>query len=1037
MVFARFLRYLLRTLFLTVAVVLGPLISVERGRAAEKLTWEPVEGNWREMVTEDGKTILAGSGGVNPELGKFIHPQLQFTNIPDGEFAIEIETRANGCYLGNSFLIRGKSLGEGMILMFHGNNGWRAFRNNLAPGHVDQGSLHPDNQTHHNFSTTLYDTHTVTATLYEDYPDQLDPVHPHDKKEEWWTVKIQVWDNRLMTKAWLSGQPEPEAWAMDFPVELDQDGPVGLLVNDPARLRNIQRVPVEPGRFRLIDRDHRETRFGPPLEDYLTTVELKEDTDLVTIGAELVELTFRRDRCAIAEARLRDEHFPVSCLPDLLLVDAAGTEFRQRYAKDGNLQRMRSADDRWIKLGGQCTPRTARGVPMPFPFRFQYRIHRQSGLIHFRATPLAGAGRPVELRKLAFVHELADQPHQGMNDYQWVSDRHNFGLGNRALRSESRDDGVAVSERLAIGTWGNGRYAFQVTPISYHQCRLDDALLEEDQAYRYLALGTRNGHRTVDLVFVNRMTGSPVALDEAGYESTFSFLPWRRYRPRMELFCSSRICGDALISSVDYEQEMLRRVAQMGATLHCHGYPPMGLLAPALDQARVGRQVREAHYFGLKDKVSWVLGNNWIGAWGTPSTAPFDLGWLTKEEAFRARRLAPLKPGKTRGEDPPVPRELCVNDPVTRELFIDRITMPVMDAFESSSVYWDWTWPINYCANADHGDAGVSLTPLGHVALIDRFREASRQRAYRPAVMGCTYDAHCTPVSLLDMFNPGEAGKGWWVPNQAEHNLIYSSLLYGTQCIYHTYGGIANDTPRVYEQALAHCSTVGVHYDVADPPNDDPPGTPGGTNKFERELWVRYMTPLAIFDVNRAGYRHPYDQDYEQFCASSDGVTAIPYFRDGRVLLVVVKNSSNVRTGDVTLKTGPLGLGQGNMLVMDVIGKGAEVKQTAAGQLDFSGIQLAKGPRMFLVQELPAEPTVIWHSPATWQSRLSGAAAEQQLVMNGVPESELQCTLWCAAAGPPTIKTGGVLIGYDQESRLATVRGHADVNSRAVVELVW
>ena len=168
MVSARFLRYLLRTLFLTVAVVLGLLVGVERGRAAETLTWEPVEGNWRKMVTEDGKTILAGSGGVTPESGKFIHPQLQFTNIPDGEFAIEIETRANGCYLGNSFLIRGKSLGEGMILMFHGNNGWRAFRNNLAPGHVDQGSLHPDNQTHHNFSTTLYDTHTVTATLYED-----------------------------------------------------------------------------------------------------------------------------------------------------------------------------------------------------------------------------------------------------------------------------------------------------------------------------------------------------------------------------------------------------------------------------------------------------------------------------------------------------------------------------------------------------------------------------------------------------------------------------------------------------------------------------------------------------------------------------------------------------------------------------------------------------------------------------------------------------------------------------------------------------
>ena len=58
MLSAWFFRYPLETLFLTVAILLGPPVGVEWGRAAEKLTWEPVEGNWREMVTDGGSTFL-------------------------------------------------------------------------------------------------------------------------------------------------------------------------------------------------------------------------------------------------------------------------------------------------------------------------------------------------------------------------------------------------------------------------------------------------------------------------------------------------------------------------------------------------------------------------------------------------------------------------------------------------------------------------------------------------------------------------------------------------------------------------------------------------------------------------------------------------------------------------------------------------------------------------------------------------------------------------------------------------------------------
>ena len=174
-----------------------------------------------------------------------------------------------------------------------------------------------------------------------------------------------------------------------------------------------------------------------------------------------------------------------------------------------------------------------------------------------------------------------------------------------------------------------------------------------------------------------------------------------------------------------------------------------------------------------------------------------------------------------------------------------------------------------------------------------------------------------------------------------------------------------------------------------------------------------------------------------QFCTSSDGVTAITYFRDSRVLLVVVKENSSIRNGEVTLKTMPLGLGHGKMLVMDVIDKRAEVKRTRQGQLEFSEIDLAKGPRMYVLQKLPDGPSAIWHSPATWQSELVPSGDQQKLVMRGVPECKLECILWCGTDGPPTISQGGELTGYDQASGLVTVTGHADSNARAVISLSW
>lgn len=999
---------------------------------ARDIEFETAAGRWEEIPGKDGQKILFGKGHADGK-GGYIHPSMEFTNVPDGPVAFQFDTAANECYIATSFLLRGPALGEGMIVMFHGNGTWRAFRNNLGPGHIEEGTYHPDNQSHNPFNSTIYDTTTVTATIYEDYPDLLDAKHPHSKKQEWWTVKVQLGNGRLMARAWLAGLQEPGEWHLDFPVEIDDSGPVGIHVNDPGRLRNIQRIPFEAPEFPIFDMDHRGARFGPPLEDYVIDVDVEEWPTSVDLRSDLTNLSFDRSRCAIRRVRMRQETFPVGCFPDLRITDDKGREFSQRHAIDGDLELLANRGA-WIDLAGRCTLRTSDGTNFAHPIHFRYRVHRQSGLIHVSARPEKNFER-AKIRRMALVHELADTPDQDVNDCQFVSPEHFFGLGNRAITHASHEDGVLHASALALGTWGNARYAFQVTPRSYALCSFDEKIANNPHGYHHLAIGTRGGHRYLDMVFVHHENTVHTPPAGAAYESTFSFLPWRRHRPRIELKASSNVCGDPTITCVSVEQPRLRALAEMGVTMHCHGYPPMGLLARHSEQARVERQLKQTHYFGMKDMIAWVLGTNWIGSWGRfPNRAPFEAGWLTEDEAFRARRLQPLRKGQTRGDDPKIPRELCVNDEVTRRLFVDRITMPAIDRFSSSSVYWDWTWSIYYCDNDDHGDATTSLTPLGHLALIDRFRRESRKRASRPTVMGCTYDAHSTPVSLIDFFNPGEAGKGWYLPNRAEHNLIYSSLLYGTQCIYHTSGGIALDSPRVYEQALAHCSTVMLDETARNAPKSDPAGTPGGFNEREHAMWMRYMTPLTIFDVNRSSYRHPYDADYRHFGSSTEGSTAVLYYRDGRAMIVFVKNSDEVHEGTVTVKPRALGIDGDRLLVYDVIDQRTSLRTTLDGSLTIPNVKLRKGPRFFVVQALPREAIPIWYSPSTWNARLHGEGASRTLDLRGVPDATLTVYVWCPA-GPPDQITSGALENFDADSGIATIRTWADADARAEVEL--
>ena len=985
---------------LFVVILITSWSTIEAIAETSELSWTKLSGSSNEII-ENGRKVLDGTGILTlPELS-------------EGDFAIQLDLFTKAAGYGVKFHLRADSPGDGIVFSYEGVATWSRFRTNLQPG-----------------DKTFYDATTVSNTVAEE--------------GEWWTLKLQLWDGRIMAKAWRSSDPEPDPadssgydiskmpntkWVFDFPLPYGETGPV--FMEQMCKVRNLKMIPLDKTEYLETSVDHRRKRFGPPQEEWIIETNIELTPEQIIISSDLTDLYFDRSRCSIGLAEMRTERFDVESFPDLKIINEKGEEYRQRYAADGNLKLMPSTDDRWIVLDGACTPRTKEGIPLPYSFLFEYRIHRQSGLIAVRAVPRIKWGQTYKIRQLVMVGNLNDSPEQQIDDYQRIHGSEFFGKGNRCLPHDSRADTIISGRRNIIAAWGNGKYAFQVMPMSFKYCSIDKELSKNKKAYRHLAIGTREGHRFIDMVFVNQKEGNEIEITagDAAYESTFSFLPWRRWRPRIELAASSRVWADPLIWSVSYQQERLQRMAKMGVTLHGLGYPPQGMAADETYIVRVGRQARESHYYGIKDMVSWVEGGRW------PRERALEQGWITKDEMRHAARLQrdKLHAGFL-GPEQEISDQFCMNDPIWRNMTVDRINLPVFEKFQSSAVYWDWTWPLYNCDNHAHGDDGISFTPLGHIEMIDRFREQTSRLPERPMVMGCTYDAHTTCVSLIDMYNPGESGKGWWVPNRAELNLVYSSLLYGTQCIYYTLtGGMSHDTVRTYELALARCSTVFLGDEYWDPNPHDPPGSPGGYTEEEIAMWIKYMTPLVIFGINDSEYRHPFDEDYSRFCRSNDGVTTVLYFKNGQVFVAVVKEDENVLKGNVTLNCKNLGLSSDKILMYDVINSTAETHRLKSDELTLPEIDLSRGPRFFVLRDMPLEPIVIWNSPGTWNAELQ----KDSLVFTGVPNTKLEAYLWCGKKGAPRVTSGGTLKSYDRRSKLALISTEADGNADALIKLKW
>jgi hypothetical protein len=948
---------------------------------SQPVQWS-VESGERAQRVDDGRSVLEGAGVIVLE------------GVPDGAAGLQFDAKIGTGAV--NLMLRGKALGEGIRLNLFATGGWQGFQHNLRPG----GPLV-------NTSALPIDLNTPT----------------------WWTVKVQMFEHRLMAKGWLSGQDEPAQWGLDLALPVGDGGPIGIETNLP--LRDVKRVAIEQPRYAAQTEDHRQLRFGEPFETWVIETAVQETPEQVRISGELTELTFNRRTCSIEVAQMRDVRLPVVSLPDLKVIDAEGKEYRQRYAVDGDLRLRPSADERWVVMEGIVTPRTDGGEDGPCAFRYTYRLHRQSGLLHVRCVPMIPRGQSISVRQLVFVNELADTPEQQFDDYRhacWIPRSDAF-----TKSVDSREDDIVVSRRSELGIWGSAKCAFELTPTTFQYSSIDSAIEKDRKAYRHLVGGTRNGHRYLDMVFVNHKAGKEIAIGsgEVEYSYTCSFLPWRRYRPRVQLISSTDLPG-ANVWSVDREHEILKFNAEMGVTMTWLGYPPQGLAAAEAEQARLAQQSAEVHHYGMHDLVGWVEGGQWGGR------LAMEQGWLSMDEARRAARWGMMNdPSVEKDERGEYPGLLCMNSAEWRRVHIDNITMPVMEKFNSSLVYWDWNYAQFYCTNPLHGDEGASYTPLGHLEMMDRFRAASAKLPNRPMAMSSTYDMHTNSLSRADYHNPGERFAGYFLPNRAEHNLTFSSMLYGTQCIYHTSGGVGHDTPRVYELALARCATVFItDHELPVPDWCEDKTTPMGFNAAEREMWMRYMTPLTIFGVNEAEYRHPFDVDYAEYCQSTAGVATVLYLRDGRALIVMAKEDESITSADATIDLKRVGIDGDQLLVFDAINKSAEARQAAQGKLELKAVDVSVGPRIFVVQALPTEPTAVWCNPATWSASFAGEGGEWQLELTGVPTGDLVAYVYCADAGTPGVGEGAS-VAFDEETKLAVIRTRADEQCQARVRVTF
>ena len=750
-------------------------------------------------------------------------------------------------------------------------------------------------------------------------------------------------------------------------------------------------------------------------------IELREDQGSIILESEFARMVFDSQTGSISNGWLRGRNIQPISLPETCLVDNSQNEYLQRYARNSQLKWNHSKDGSYYEIHTRVIPRSADGDSSPIGFDCLYRIHKRVGIVLVYAKAFT-KDEHAKVQRLSFRNGLGDTPEMEVNHLAY----YNHAGPPRYPKSgqptfeeiSSHHDEVVYSDHITSATWTNGAIGIQVMANRMAGSQIHERFLNDPKTLKYFAIRTRDGQRAVDYVAIHQPIGQAVSIEpDTTFTYAFNLLPIHRHRPRIEFMSSGMIGYMPMFGGATIPPESeIRELARLGADYAYLSYPPgWGLNAPQVDQFRLQNITNLLHRYGMKA---------WLGGVTTPNSGQHfvDWGWMKHEEVTHGMFMDILRPEGHRLEAGWPEKSgvwMCMNDHKFREeVLLKRMVFDVVDQYDQDAAYLDIHTPLP-CGNPLHGCQSVTVPIEGNIAFLESFhRKMKKEGTTAKVFAGHSGWAFNTAYSLMDYTLPGEFDLK--MPGKTMLNTVWTSMLFGIQCQFYT-GEMDVSSPEFYDKVMSRGSIAYIFL------------VPDRFSQVERRLWVQYMTPLKIFDVENSMLHHPFDGDYSQYASgNTQDLFPLIYRRPGDVLLVVTKEKPELqgRTVTLNLKAEALGL-KDDVLVFDIHGK--KIASTRVGEdkeLKVT-IELAAGPSMLRIMNQPETPVVIWHDQVVWQVNrvakdtilaVGGTRDRLSVKSEGVPLSTGTIYLWCSNMGEPQAASDrSELLGYDATTKMAAI----------------
>jgi len=725
---------------------------------------------------------------------------------------------------------------------------------------------------------------------------------------------------------------------------------------------------------------------------------VKEDGSHVTVIHEAASLRFSKKRCGLDEVLILGTSLGNIPFPNLSYTDEKDEAYHQDKATDGKLHV--SEDDAYALVEGMFHPLSQTGK-RGRAVQVSYKIRKEDGLMVVTYRLLADSKRPIRIRKLTISNTISQLERNKI-------DRLEYGLGispsgdwlgwNFSYCGPEENKIYEKGARAGFAIYSNGRVGLGIEPVNFKGASIAPGY------EGYLTLETKDRNQLARFTYINQPRGSEMLL-KLPYSITYllSPLPFRLYSKPNYVFYSG--------------PEEPRRLAMIGVdTVEDQG---LGLYPFDCDRVKSYQKViRNYNRYGLK--VMFYIDTVVNGTCGW-AKAYHGIEMVEKDRFIQGNEEPePLK-------EMPELSEMCMNASLWENILFNTACEAV-ELFNIEGIRTDNAAP-GMCRNIKHGcSRQYSSLALSHAYFYERLRKylAKKGKANgKDYIITGNGAASWAPSksSLLDCAFPGEAG-GW---SDLGFDLVYNSILPGIDCIYFAQPGKEGhprcDTPEIYEKALARCAVVFLNLDA-----------------FKRKdvlLWMKYMNPLKIFDVNNSRLYHPLIYGYHRVVRSTGkNIIAIIYARPEELLLVLANEGSKESAFGLSINLRELGISSSEILIYDTFSDVTREVETRGGILK----KKIKSPpphdaKILLIKAKPAHPEVIWHDVVTREVSLRWMSDALTLKLKGISGCSSNVKIYCEDYGEPNNINGGQLASYVRKDKLATIRVNYNEEGIALLNL--